>query len=54
MAQPEDWNDMLELLSRVDLSPMISHRFPLDRFHEGLAVARDPKAGAKVMIEVEG
>ena len=36
----------------ADLSPMITHRFPLDRFPEALAVARDPKAGAKVLIEI--
>jgi len=54
MAQPADWNDMLELLSRVDLSPMISHRFSLDQFHAGLSVARDAHAGAKVMIQVGG
>jgi hypothetical protein len=31
---------------------MISHRFPLERFHEALALARDPQAGGKVMIEM--
>jgi hypothetical protein len=32
---------------------MISHRFPLERFHEALTVARDPQAGGKVLVEME-
>jgi threonine dehydrogenase-like Zn-dependent dehydrogenase len=52
MAYPEDWSEMIEMLDRVDLSPMITHRFPLDRFAEALAVAQDPTAGAKVLIEI--
>jgi len=31
---------------------MISHRFPLGRFEEALAVAQDSRAGGKVMIEM--
>jgi threonine dehydrogenase-like Zn-dependent dehydrogenase len=53
MEYPEDYGRTLALLARRDLSAMISHRFPLDRFHEALAVARDPAAGGKVMIELE-
>jgi len=52
MAYPPDWSAMIELLGRVDLSAMISHRFALERFGEALAVAQDPSAGAKVMIEM--
>jgi threonine dehydrogenase-like Zn-dependent dehydrogenase len=52
MEYPDDYNDAIELLARRDLSPMISHRFPLERFDEALAVARDPSAGGKVMVEV--
>ncbi|MEE9608537.1 MAG: zinc-binding dehydrogenase [Myxococcota bacterium] len=51
MEYPEDYTDSLELLTRCDLSPMISHRFPLERFHDAFEVARDPQAGGKVMIE---
>jgi threonine dehydrogenase-like Zn-dependent dehydrogenase len=50
MAQPDDWNDMIEMLSRVDLSAMITHRFALQDFQQGLAIAQTPGAGAKVMI----
>jgi threonine dehydrogenase-like Zn-dependent dehydrogenase len=52
MEYPEDYTDSLDLLARWDLSPMISHRFPLERFHEALAVARDPQAGGKVLIDL--
>ena len=52
MEYPEDYTQAIDLLSRRDLSPMISHRFPLERFHEALAIARDPRAGGKVLIEV--
>ena len=54
MEYPEDYRETLALLGRRDLSPMISHRFPLERFHEALEVARDPSAGGKVMIQLEG
>ena len=52
MEYPEDYGAALALLSRRDLSPLISHRFPLEQFHDALAVARDPQAGGKVMIEM--
>ena len=52
MEYPEDYTDSLDLLARRDLSPMICHRFPFERFHEALAVARDPQAGGKVLIDL--
>jgi threonine dehydrogenase-like Zn-dependent dehydrogenase len=52
MAYPDDWSEMIELLDRADLSPMITHRFPLERFAEALAVAQDPRSGAKVLVEI--
>ena len=51
MEYPEDFGETLELLARRDLAPMITHRFPLARFAEALAVARDASASGKVMIE---
>lgn len=51
MAYPEDYSEMVQMLGEVDLSAMITHRFPLARFEEALAVARDPSAGGKVLIE---
>ena len=51
MEYPEDYADAISLLLRRDLSALISHRFPLSRFPDALATARDPSQGAKVMIE---
>ncbi len=53
MEYPEDYADTLALLGRWDLSPMITHRFPLDRFSEALEIASDPNVGGKVMIDIE-
>jgi hypothetical protein len=44
---------MLDLLGRRDLTAMVTHTFPLERFADGLAVARDPGAGGKVMIRID-
>jgi threonine dehydrogenase-like Zn-dependent dehydrogenase len=52
MEYPDDYNDAIDLLVRGDLSPMISHRLPLDRFGEALALAQDSRSGGKVMIEM--
>jgi threonine dehydrogenase-like Zn-dependent dehydrogenase len=52
MEYPERYEDMIELLCRRDLSPMITHRYPLDDFLSAFAVAQSPSAGAKVMIEI--
>ncbi len=48
---PADYGEMIRLLARRDLEPMITHRFGLDDFLEAFDVARSPDAGAKVMIE---
>jgi len=50
MEYPDDYNDSIELLTRRDLTPMISHRFPLDRFPEAFDTAKDPQAGAKILV----
>lgn len=52
MEYPEDFGRGIDLLARRDLSPMITHRFPLERFHEALDVARDANAAGKVMIDL--
>ena len=54
MEYPPDFGEMLRLLERRDLSAMITHRFPLSRFHEALATARDQRSAGKVMIEMDG
>jgi threonine dehydrogenase-like Zn-dependent dehydrogenase len=50
MEYPDDYNDSIELLTRRDLSPMVSHTFPLDRFAEALATASAPQSGAKILV----
>jgi threonine dehydrogenase-like Zn-dependent dehydrogenase len=52
MEYPEDFARTIEMLERRDLGAMITHRFPLERFHEALDVARDASVAGKVMIEV--
>lgn len=49
---PERYEEMIELLARRDLSPMITHRFPLEDFVEAFALAGSPDAGAKIMIDI--
>lgn len=53
IAQPPNWDDMLEMLVACDLAPMITHHFELERFADAMAVAQDPDAGAKVMIHMD-
>ncbi len=53
MEYPTDYTEMIRLLERRDLSAMITHRFPLSRFPEAFAVARDPETGGKVMIDMQ-
>lgn len=49
---PDDYTEMIDVLTKVDLTPIITHRFPLGKFDEAFALAKDPGAGAKIMIEV--
>jgi threonine dehydrogenase-like Zn-dependent dehydrogenase len=51
LAYPDDWTPMLEMLLQEDLSAMITHRFGLESFEDALAVAQNPLAAGKVMIE---
>ena len=51
MEYPVDFSQTIALLDRRDLAPLITHRFPLERFAEALAVAKDAHAGGKVMIQ---
>jgi threonine dehydrogenase-like Zn-dependent dehydrogenase len=53
MEYPANYREMIELLCRRDLSPMISHRFPLARFSEAFAIAADPQASGKVIVQVD-
>ena len=53
MEYPADFGRSLAVLDRDDLGSMITHRFPLESFHEALAVARDPDVAGKVMIRID-
>lgn len=52
MAYPDEFPEVIAALSEpgFDADALISHRFPLERFEEALAAARDPAASAKVMV----
>lgn len=51
MAYPEDYGETVRMLSELDLSPVISHRFPLAEVEKALDVARDASVAGKVMVE---
>jgi threonine dehydrogenase-like Zn-dependent dehydrogenase len=47
---PPRFEDAVELLTRRDLSGLITHRFALEEFHDGLALLEGSKDCGKVMI----
>lgn len=47
---PARFEDTVEMLTRRDLSALITHRFPLGQFHDGLALLEGSKDCGKVMI----
>ena len=49
---PEHFGDAIELLSRRDLSPLITHRFGLADIDSALEVLGTSKECGKVMIEM--
>jgi threonine dehydrogenase-like Zn-dependent dehydrogenase len=51
MGYPDDYTEMVRMLGEVDLSPAITHRFPLARFAEAIDTARNPGMSGKVIIE---
>ena len=51
MAYPDDYAEMVRMLSEVDLSPAITHRFPLADYALALDTARNPDVAGKVLIE---
>lgn len=55
MAYPDEFPEVIAMLedSAIDVSPMISHRFPLAQFSNAFAIAQSPAAGAKVIIEID-
>ncbi|MFN8626774.1 MAG: zinc-binding dehydrogenase [Candidatus Binatia bacterium] len=52
MGYPEGFGEVIEFLATttVDVSAMISHRFPLSRIAEAIATASNPTIAAKVLV----
>jgi threonine dehydrogenase-like Zn-dependent dehydrogenase len=50
MEYPARFADSIDLLTRRDLSGLITHQFPLDHFDDALAVLQGSKDSGKVMI----
>lgn len=52
MGYPDGFGEVIDFLAKtsVDVSAMISHRFPLSQFSEALAAASNPAIAAKVVV----
>ncbi|KAA1192482.1 alcohol dehydrogenase catalytic domain-containing protein [Pseudohalioglobus sediminis] len=55
MAYPDEFDEVIAMLVRreIDVSPLISHRFPLSRFEEALSQARQPEQAVKVLVDCQ-
>ncbi len=54
MEYPTRFADAIDLLARRDLSTLITHRFPLDRFDDAVALLSGSKECGKVLVTMEG
>ena len=52
MEYPPRFDDAIDLLARRDMSELITHSFPLERFDEALDLLRDSKNCGKVLIRI--
>jgi threonine dehydrogenase-like Zn-dependent dehydrogenase len=50
MCYPDDFGEMVRMLQEVDLSSVITHRFPLERAFEAIETARDAAVSGKVIV----
>jgi threonine dehydrogenase-like Zn-dependent dehydrogenase len=50
MGYPDRFEDAIDLLVRRDLSSLITHRVPLERFDEALGVLQGDKECGKVLV----
>lgn len=48
----DDFGKPIALLSKLDVSALITHRFKLDDFEKALAAGQQKEGSAKIMIEV--
>ena len=53
MEYPSRFADAIDLLARRDLSDLITHRFPLERFDDALGVVGASRDCGKVMITID-
>ncbi|SFR90584.1 Threonine dehydrogenase [Sphingomonas jatrophae] len=56
LDRADEFGEALAMIGegKVDLAPMVSHRFAFDRFDEAIAVAGDADRSAKVMLHFDG
>lgn len=54
MGYPERFEDGIDLLVRRNLSSIITHRIPLERFHEALDILGGDKDCGKVLVTMGG
>jgi threonine dehydrogenase-like Zn-dependent dehydrogenase len=50
---PTRFADAIDLLTRNDLSPLLTHRFPLERFDDALGVVEGSRDCGKVLMSME-
>ena len=50
MEYPARFEDAIELLARRDLSALVTHRYPLNRFPDALATLSGSKECGKLMV----
>jgi 2-desacetyl-2-hydroxyethyl bacteriochlorophyllide A dehydrogenase len=55
MAYPTEFPEVITMLASggVDVSPLITHRYPLSRFSAALTCARDAGAAVKVLVDCQ-
>jgi (R,R)-butanediol dehydrogenase / meso-butanediol dehydrogenase / diacetyl reductase len=53
MEYPRRFQDAIDLLVRRDLSVLVTHRFPLDRFNEAVATLGGSRDCGKVMVTMD-
>jgi threonine dehydrogenase-like Zn-dependent dehydrogenase len=51
---PPRFRDAIDLLERRDLSPLITHRFPLERIDDAFSTLREDRECGKILIEMNG
>jgi threonine dehydrogenase-like Zn-dependent dehydrogenase len=53
MEYPPRFEDAIELLSRRDLSPIVTHRLPIRQFDDALALLTGSKSCGKVLLTMD-